>query len=135
MVILAVDDDPEDFEFFTEAVMDIDKSIVVLTATNGQQALDLLNNLIIAPDFIFLDINMPVMDGRKCLEAIRGNPRFRDIRVVMYSTTTNKEEIRQCKLMNAGFLVKPDKFSTLVKSLSFILGYSTEKPKSIFLVL
>lgn len=72
MVILAVDDDPEDFEFFTEAVMDIDKSIVVLTATNGQQALDLLNNLIIAPDFIFLDINMPVMDGRKCL----GQPAF-----------------------------------------------------------
>ncbi len=107
---------------------------MVLSATNGQEALEVLDSVVLSPDYIFLDINMPVMDGRKCLEEIRRNPRFRDINVVMYSTTSNQDEINNCKLLGARFLVKPDKFSKLVKSLAFILGYSNDKTEFFFVV-
>jgi CheY-like chemotaxis protein len=124
MIILAVDDDPEDFEFFFDAVKEIDNSIIVLKATNGQEALQILENHMLMPDYIFLDINMPMMDGKTCLHEIKKSKKLQEIPVVMYSTTNNATEISDYKLMGARFLVKPHQFSKLVKSLAVILGYS-----------
>jgi CheY-like chemotaxis protein len=132
MIILAVDDDSEDFEFFFDAVKEVDKSIIVLKASNGQEALHILENHMLMPDYIFLDINMPMMDGRACLSAIKKNEKLKDIPVVMYSTTSNQTEITQYKMMGANFLVKPNHFSKLVKSLAIILGYSDERSTFIF---
>lgn len=123
MIVLAVDDDPDDFEFFFEAIKEIDKSIIVLKATNGQEALHILENHLLMPDYIFLDINMPLMDGNTCLQEIKKNSKLRDIPVVMYSTSNNATEISKYKVMGARFLVKPHQFSKLVKSLAVLLGY------------
>lgn len=127
MTILAVDDDPDDFEFFSEAVKEIDQSIVVLKATNGQEALAVLESQSSKPDYIFLDINMPLMDGRQCLQKIKSDEELKDIPVIMYSTTSNQAEIRQFKTMGANFLMKPDRFAQLVQSLSFIFGYTSDR--------
>jgi CheY-like chemotaxis protein len=135
MIILAVEDDLEDFEFFCEAIKEIDASIVIIKASNGHEALDVLDNQTLKPDYIFLDINMPLMDGRVCLEKIKKDDRFRDIPVIMYSTSNNKTEISQFKMMGANFLVKPDRFTHLVKSLNFILGYSAERSDFFFIFL
>lgn len=135
MIILAVDDDLEDFEFFSEAVKEIDSSIVILRASNGHEALHILENHMLMPDYIFLDINMPMMDGKVCLQEIKKNERLKDIPVIMYSTTSNKTEIKHYKMMGANFLVKPDRFAHLVKSLNFILGYSNERSDFFFIVL
>lgn len=135
MIILTVDDDVEDYEFFCEAIKEIDSSIVILKASNGHEALEILDSQILKPDYIFLDINMPLMDGKVCLQEIKKNERFKDIPVIMYSTSNNKAEIRQYKLMGANFLVKPDRFTHLVKSLNFILGYSDERSDFFFIFL
>lgn len=135
MIILTVDDDVEDYEFFCEAIKEIDSSIVILKASNGHEALEILDSQILKPDYIFLDINMPLMDGKVCLQEIKKNERFKDIPVIMYSTSNNKAEIRQYKLMGANFLVKPDRFTQLVKSLNFILGYSDERSDFFFIFL
>jgi CheY-like chemotaxis protein len=127
MVILAVDDDPEDFEFFFDAVRKIDQSIIVLKATNGEEALALLEEHVLMPDYIFLDINMPLMDGHTCLQQIKKSERLRNIPVVMYSTTNNATEIEKFKLLGAKFLVKSHQFNKLVSSLSLILGYSNDR--------
>ena len=132
MIILAVDDDPEDFEFFFDAVKKIDESIIVLKASNGHEALQLLDDHVLMPDYIFLDINMPMMDGHACLKEIKANAKLKDIPVVMYSTTNNMTEISKYKMMGANFLVKPHQFSKLVKSLQVILGYSDEKSDFFF---
>lgn len=132
MIILAVDDDPEDFEFFFDAVKKIDASIIVLKASNGQEALQILEDHVLMPDYIFLDINMPMMDGQSCLKEIKANAKLKDIPVVMYSTTNNITEITKYKTMGANFLVKPHQFSKLVKSLAVILGYSDERSDYFF---
>jgi CheY-like chemotaxis protein len=132
MIILAVDDDPEDFEFFFDAVKKVDQSILVLIATNGQEALQMLEDHVLMPDYIFLDINMPMMDGQACLREIKANAKLKDIPVVMYSTTNNSTEILKYKTMGANFLVKPHQFSKLVKSLAVILGYSDERSDFFF---
>ena len=61
MVVLNVDDDQEDREFFCDALKEIDASIVCLVAESGMEALSLLQSHMPLPDYIFLDINMPMM--------------------------------------------------------------------------
>ncbi len=107
MIILTAEDDPEDFEFFQEAIREIDPSIVLFWATNGLELLNILDQSILIPDFIFLDINMPRMDGRTCFAEIKKHEKFRDVPVVVYSTSKDKKEIVHFETHRARFLVKP----------------------------
>ena len=121
MVILYVDDDPEDIEIFEEAVKEINSSARCLIAKNGRRAMDMLQGELI-PDLIFLDINMPVIDGKSVLLEIRQNEKFKNIPVVMYSTTVNSREIEEYKKMGANhFLTKHNTFQDLCNQLSGIL--------------
>ena len=121
MVLLYVDDDPEDIEIFIEAVKETDSTIRCLIAQNGKQALDILHADLI-PDFIFLDINMPVINGKTILAEIRKDKKFKDIPVVMYSTTMDPKEIDEYKRMGAShFLIKKNHFQDLCDAISVIL--------------
>lgn len=130
MVILIVDDDNEDCELFYEAINEIDPSIKCWTARDGRQAINfLMKELVLPPDFIFLDINMPVMNGRDTLAEIKRNTRLRDIPVIMYSTTSDTKEIQgYYKLGAYDFLIKPNNFNKLVEALtSIIISTRTSK--------
>ncbi len=125
MVIMNVDDDQEDREFFCDAMREIDPSITCLIAGSGVEALTVLKSLTELPDFIFLDINMPMMDGKQCLRKLKSIPEFSSIPVIMYSTSTNTAEIRECyKLGAEDFLIKPHSFEKLVNDLSSVFSYS-----------
>ena len=66
--LMIVDDDSDDRDFFSRALNKIDSSAECLFAVNGEDALKILRNGIKRlPDFIFLDLNMPRMDGKTCL--------------------------------------------------------------------
>lgn len=121
MIILIVDDDAEDIEMFTEAVLQIDSEINCVEAYNGLEALKVLKRNSFLPDYIFLDINMPLMNGRKCLEEIKKNEVYREIPVIIYSTTTDKKQIEECRALGADFLTKPNSFFELTSSLTRIL--------------
>ncbi len=123
MVILVVDDDAEDMELFGQAVAEIDPTITCVEAYNGLEALKILKRNHWLPDYIFLDINMPLMNGRKCLEEIKSNDSYKRIPVIIYSTTRDAEQIRACRDLGADFLTKPESFDVLVTSLRKILKY------------
>ena len=109
MHILYIDDDPEDRDFFSDAIHAIDPSFVCNTAIDGEQGLKALEESIILPDFIFLDINMPVMDGREFLIAIKRIPRLRSIPIVVYTTSARiRERLEYLGLGAYQVLVKPD---------------------------
>ena len=130
MVVLIVDDDHEDCELFNEAIHEIDPAIKCWTARDGRQALNFLTTeLIVLPDYIFLDINMPLMNGKDTLIEIKKNTRLRDIPVVMYSTTSDTKEIQgYYKLGAYDFLIKPNNFNRLVEALtSIIISTRTSK--------
>ena len=67
------DDDPDDQELFLEALKEIDEDFVCVTAFDGQEVLDKLENSLFVPDMIFLDLNMPKMNGHECLKEIKKN--------------------------------------------------------------
>lgn len=129
MVVLNVDDDQEDREFFCEALREIDPSIVCLVAASGMDALSLLQRQDTLPDYIFLDINMPMMDGKQCLKALKSIPELESIPVIMYSTSTDTREIRECyKLGAVDFLIKPHSYEKLVNDLTSIFALSRRTP-------
>ncbi len=123
MVILIVDDDAEDMELFGQAVAEIDSSIACVEAYNGLEALKILKRNEWLPDYIFLDINMPLMNGRKCLEEIKNNDAYMRIPVIIYSTTRDADQIRACRELGADFLTKPESFDVLVTALKQILKH------------
>jgi CheY-like chemotaxis protein len=125
MIILIVDDDQEDIELFCEAVSEIDASMSCIEAYNGVEALKILQRDQLLPDVIFLDINMPFMNGQKCLAELKRNPVYANIPVVMYSTTRNEQQIEECRAMGASFLTKPNSYQDLLSSLTPILTGKT----------
>jgi CheY-like chemotaxis protein len=129
MVVLNVDDDQEDREFFCDALREIDPSITCLIAGSGMEALSLLQKVKPLPDYIFLDINMPMMDGKQCLKALKSLAELESIPVIMYSTSTDTREIQECyKLGAEDFLIKPHSFEKLVNDLNSIFALSRRSP-------
>jgi CheY-like chemotaxis protein len=130
MLILIVDDDNEDRELFREAIAEIDIAIQCYSAKDGKDALHQMNHGLVLPDYIFLDINMPVMNGRECLIEIKKETRLRQIPVIMYSTTSDTTEIKGFYSLGAhDFLIKPHNFKNLVEALGSIIISSKSKSR------
>jgi CheY-like chemotaxis protein len=122
MNILLIDDDEDDREIFLEAVKTINPSIHCNVVNSATEAFSVLVNAPSLPRYIFLDMNMPLMDGRTCLRQIKKDTRYKDINVVIYSTTSDKEEINVFRYLGADYIHKPDSFDELLRSLSKYLA-------------
>jgi CheY-like chemotaxis protein len=115
LIFLLIDDDTDDHEIFNIALKKIDSSIVIKYAHDGVEALNKLDELSPLPHLIFLDLNMPRMNGKQCLQAIRENERFEKTPVYIYSTSVIPEMVEEAKKIGAeGFIEKPADIPTLV---------------------
>ena len=107
--LMLVEDDEDDRDFFLQVMVEIFPDIVCETASNGKIALDKLNSAHVRPDLIFLDLNMPLMNGRQFLEEIRNHSHLMEIPVVILSTSGDAQTIRETIAMGARhFITKPD---------------------------
>jgi CheY-like chemotaxis protein len=95
-------------------------SVVILTAENGRQALEIARNE--RPDLVYMDLNMPEMDGATCCAAIKADPELRSIPVIMVTTAGMSESVEQSKNAGCdGFLTKPiDRISFLEMGRKFL---------------
>ena len=111
-----VDDDIDDQELFIEAVSEVDRSISCIPVSNCEEALAVLKSTKTdLPDMIFLDLNMPLKDGRQALREIKSNPDFRAIPTVILSTSQNEDDIAACYDLGANsYIVKPASYSDLL---------------------
>jgi CheY-like chemotaxis protein len=121
MYILFIDDDTDDKEIFLEAIRELDPEIHCESASNGAEALELLMQQDALPRYIFLDINMPVMDGKSFLEEMKANNRLKNIPVIIYSTTRDEHELSKLRALGADYIGKPASFEVLKKLLSVYL--------------
>jgi CheY-like chemotaxis protein len=122
MQCLLVDDDLDDQEIFLMTLEKINKNIKCLTANNGVEALSLLTQNSFVPDYIFLDVNMPKMNGIECLKNIKNLSHLNDSKIFMYSTTSETSVLEKSKKLGAtDFIVKPASPALLKETLSHIL--------------
>lgn len=120
MVVLSVDDDSDNLEIFCEAIREIDPCIRCLQAGSASEALDILHHTSSLPDYVFLDMHMPCMDGTACLRHIKEDHYLGTLTVIMYSSSDNAREIAECTKLGAAFLKKESNHHRLVKSLKRI---------------
>jgi len=122
-ICLLVDDDPDDQEVFLTALNDVCSSVLCLVAPDGDRALELLHNEDTIPDYIFLDLNMPRMNGFEFLAAMKKSKILRDIPVIVYSTTAQPSQIDKVKKLGATeFFTKTYKYKELCAMLSRYFG-------------
>jgi CheY-like chemotaxis protein len=109
ILLMVIDDDPDDRQLFVEAVREVGEDIVCITEKGGEQALERLRNGEELPHFIFLDLRMPRCNGKQCLQAIKSDGRLKDIPVIVYTTSEEEEDVQQLKALGAAhFVSKPN---------------------------
>lgn len=127
--ILIADDDYSDKELFKDALAEAEIQFQVSDVSNGEELITYLQNSqtnnILLPNLIFLDLNMPVMDGRTALIEIKKTKTFREIPVIVLSTSNNITDVKLSYNNGASlFFSKPDTFSEqveLLKKLFYLL--------------
>ncbi|HEU4472836.1 MAG TPA: response regulator [Flavisolibacter sp.] len=126
---LIVDDDLDDREMFCEALQQVSPQSTCYNAPNGKRAILALDNREIEiPDLIFLDINMPVMNGWECLSRLKKAEAYRHIPVIMYSTSSDPDDARKARQLEAVCLFsKPPSFRELKNSLALVVHYFSTK--------
>ena len=122
-ICLLVDDDPDDQEVFLTALGDVSSTALCFVAPDGDRALELLHNEETIPDYIFLDLNMPRMNGFEFLAAMKKSKILRDIPVIVYSTTSQAAQIEKVKKLGAtDFFTKTYKYKDLCNLLKKYFG-------------
>jgi DNA-binding response OmpR family regulator len=122
-ICLLVDDDDDDKEIFCMAMEETDPSIKCLTANDAMEALKMLKDPTFVPDYIFLDLNMPLMSGKECLVEIRKQSHLINVPIIIYTTSASQKDIEDT--MEAGatsFITKPPQISILAEKLSEVLN-------------
>lgn len=110
--IMLVEDDQDDQHFFVDALEQIKGVNLFGVADNGKDAIEKLRTSPTLPTMIFMDINMPVMNGLDCLRKIMNDPAMNDVQVIMLSTGAHYE--KQARALGAaGFIQKPTNVSAL----------------------
>jgi CheY-like chemotaxis protein len=116
--ILYVDDDADDREMFGYAFNTLELELSLETAVDGFDALDKLAT-VDKPARIYIDINMPKMNGMELLRIIKSNPVYAAIPAFIFSTTVDPLSAREARRLGAaGVFVKPNSFKGLVDQLS-----------------
>ena len=122
--VILVDDDEDDRVMFAEVInkCGIDTELKLLS--NGKELMEQLDNKERPlPDLIFLDLNMPVLNGSECLQLIRNKEHFDQINVAIYSTSKSQKHIEQTFIDGANiFITKPHSINKLHEVIKKVLS-------------
>ena len=132
LTMLMVDDDPDDFFLVRHALGEKKNGIDLRLLADGEELMDYLlqrgrfgrARCAPSPCLILLDLNMPKMDGREALRTIKADPLLRLIPVVVFTTSSDIEEITACYEMGAScFISKPNTFDSLIETMKTLGKY------------
>jgi CheY-like chemotaxis protein len=108
LLVFLAEDDKDDQDFFLEAISQLDIEVDLQVAENGELAIQKLVNHKTTPDYIFLDINMPIYNGLECLSIIKQNETIREIPTYIYTTYCSKKHQEDAlKLGARSVILKP----------------------------
>lgn len=133
--IFYADDDEDDLMFFNEAIekisTDSDNQINLHIHKNGEKLIENIKNKKSSNGVVFLDINMPLKSGFELLVEIRNEPDIKLFPVIMYSTSSNKDNIDKSQSLGANFyVVKPYEFNNLLKIITACIQINWGNPQT-----
>jgi len=124
MRILLADDDEDDRMFFEEALQELKLPTEITTVEDGIALLDFLkSNEDYKPHILFLDINMPRMNGIEALKELRKKNEWKDFVVAIYSTSNAEADIEETFVQGANIYInKPNDFKVLKNTLNEVVN-------------
>ena len=129
ITILLVDDDPDCRLLIRDAIAECKVSNSVFEASNGVEALEFLKRRgkhanAPRPGLIYLDLEMPGMDGQATLKAIKADPDLRDIPVVMMTGVCDETEMKRAAANGANsYTIKPANVDQFLKTVLMSTSY------------
>ena len=122
--ILLADDDEDDRSFFNDAIKELKMNNNLTIFNDGEELMDYMNNPdSVIPHILFLDLNMPCKTGHDCLKEIRANPKFKDLSIAIYSTSSSEKDIEDTFIGGANvYIKKPNDFNKLKKVIKDVVN-------------
>ena len=116
--ILYVDDDQDDLVLIAEAFEKYTSDLRVTHAHDGHECMQILRRMHeknTSPCLIILDLNMPLMDGKQTLAEIKSADEYKEIPVVLFSTSSQDGDRLYAEKHGVDFVIKPARFSDIEK--------------------
>lgn len=118
--VLIAEDDDDDYLIFSLAIAETKIAVALTWAKDGENLMKVLSEHI--PDLLFLDMHIPCKPGRECLREIRGNRRYDDLPIIIYSSFTDLNTIEYCFREGSNlYTIKPNTIAELTEILRRIL--------------
>lgn len=128
MKILLIEDDLDDIELLQEALTRHGINYVMDTANDGSRAIDYIRHCEVCPDIVILDFNLPKIHGREVLTEIKSVASFKDIPLMILTTSSAKEDI-EYSLKNGAdrYLIKPVNLQQMEETVKAIVELADHK--------
>lgn len=122
--ILLIEDDIIEVMKFNRVLKTLGLNHKIIEANNGEEALSILKDKEIIPDVIFLDLNMPKINGIEFLQILKADDYLKYIPAIILTTSNNHKDVLECyKIGIAGYVLKPLKYDDYVERIRKMLEY------------
>ncbi|MEI6847448.1 MAG: response regulator [Chlorobiaceae bacterium] len=126
--IMLVEDSDEDYKTLLWIFKKLAVTYPIIRCEDGEELLSYLKcddcDKIIQPAIILLDLNLPGIDGRKILQRIKENEKFKVVPVIILTTTSNSKDIKYCYQNGAnGYIIKPLNLEKFMRTIQMLLDY------------
>jgi len=129
---MMADDDGEDVDLFKDVLSDLAMDVHLQVAANGIELMKMLEVTEVFPELIFLDLNMPLKNGMICLQEIKANPLWKNIKVIILSTSSHQDQIKAAYDKGADFfLTKSASYTDFKNKVAACLHKTGGQPKII----
>ena len=122
--ILLIEDDTIEVMKLKRAIKKLELNHTLIEAKNGEEALSILKDNQVLPDIIFLDLNMPKINGLEFLKIVKKDPILKFLPTMILTTSNNRKDVLACYNEGvAGYIIKPLKYDHYVEKIGTALNY------------
>jgi len=127
--LLYAEDDDDDFESLEDALQQLTDKYQLVQAKNGTEVISVLQKNFFQklPCLIVLDLNMPIMDGKEVLLWLKEEELYKNIPVMVFTTSSREEDVKLCQTHNCTFFRKPTLYRDLLHVAQTMLDMCDEK--------
>ena len=117
-----LEDDKDDISFFKDAIKSVSEISTVTVVQNCDELFSIIE-LDTHFDLVFMDINLPLVDGKTCLRKLKSFEKFKDIPVIMFTGSSTQTDVEESYESGAHYhVVKPYAYINYVESLKTVLS-------------
>lgn len=128
--ILWADDDADDLAIMREVLRSMEHDFEIIEVQNGKEVLDYLKRTTENSGFpclIILDMNMPVLNGRETLVILKSSPEYKEIPVVVFTTSSSEMDRLFCKRYHTEMFTKPPVYSEFNRIVHDLLSFCVQQ--------